>query len=193
MDKLEKIDRPPNALSRLQHVAYITFNPISAFMSTENALKEQDLREVLLAAASRIAVGLEPRITEAHNLYDLFKMIQAKLDRISALTHSEKNDRPNMGTLASLWSQLARANEYAEYKSHAELLENLDVFYKSMGQEIGDVLSALKRISSELKQFREGFASAPLALRDDSLKVIMRTLRQAGQRLEAGKRKLEGI
>ena len=62
-----------------------------------------------------------------------------------------------------------------------------------MGQETADTLSALKRVSSKLKQFRDGYASAPLVLKDESLKVIMSTISQAGQRLRAGRRHLESI
>lgn len=193
MKKLEAIEDRQNRSLSLQQAALSMLSPLSAFRSTGDALTEEELKEVFLTATSQIAGRLPPCIADAWELHGLFKKIQSTLDRIQELAVDEMGDLPQMAILASLWNQLARADEYAEHRSHKELLEDLTGFYKSLGERTVETISALKRISSELKEFRDEYASAKLILRDFSLKVTMSTMRKSTERLESGRRALERI
>ena len=156
-------------------------------------MTEEQLKEVFLVATSQIAGRLPPCITDAWELHGLFQKIQMSLERIQELAIDEMGDLPQMAVLSSLWNQVARADEYAEHKSHKQLLQDLTGFYRSLGQRTVDTISTLKRITAELKELRDEYASARLVLRDFSLKVIMSTLRKATERLEAGRRALDRI
>ena len=190
---MDAVISTPNTLSRLQHGAYLIFNPLSAFIPTQNALTERQFRSVLLAAAYQIAGSLEPCIKQLREIQSLLENIQANLDSIEQTTYSEKLDHHELKPLAAWWKQLARADEYAKHKFHDVLLEDLGGFYETMGGRTTDMISALTRIRSELKEFRDEYSSVPLVVRDKSLKFVMSTLRQAGNRLVAARINLEQI
>ena len=193
MKKLGAIEDLENQPPSWRQDALSMLSPFSAFRSTGDTLTEKQLKEVFLAATSQIAGRLPPCISDAWELHGLFKKIQVSLERIQELATDEMGDLPQMAVLSSLWSQVARADEYAEHKSHKELLKDLTGFYKSLSERTVDTLSTLKRISTELKAFRDEYASARLVLRDFSLKVIMSTLRKSTERLDAGRRALAQI
>ena len=140
-----------------------------------------------------MAKRLPPSIQDAWELHGLFQKIQATLERIRELTIHEMDDLPHMDILSALWIQLAQADKHAETKTHKELLENLTGFYKSFGERTMDTIDALKRISTELKSFRDEYANARLLLGDLSLKVIASTLRKSMDRLTMGQGALEEI
>ncbi len=156
-------------------------------------MTETKVKEVYLRSTSQIAGRLPPCLQDALELYDLFKNIQSTLNRIQELAVDEIGDLPQMVILASLWNQLARPNEHAEYRSHKELLEDLTGFYTDMSKRIVETVVGLMRMNSEMKEFRDELASTKLTLRDFSLNVIMNTMRESTKRLESGREALRRI
>ena len=193
MKKLEAIEDRQNQLPSLQQAALNMLRPFSAFRSTGNALTEKNLKEVFLTATSRIADRLPPCIADAWELHGLFKKIQSTLDQIQKLALDEMGDLPQTAILASWWNQFARPDEHSENRSHKELLEDLTRSYRSLGERTVDTISALMKIKSELKEFRDEYASAKLVWRELPLKVIMSAIRKSTERLELGRRTLERI
>ncbi|MCJ1394381.1 hypothetical protein MMC18_007259 [Xylographa bjoerkii] len=169
------------------------FNPFSALRSTGEALIEEELKEVILTITSQLAGRLPSYITDAWELHGLFKGIQVVLDRIRKLAIDEMGNLPRISVLASLWDQLARADEYTKHRSHKELLEDLTGFYESLGKKTVETISALERIASELHEFCDEYASVKLVLKDFPLSVIMSTIRRSAERLELAGRMLERI
>lgn len=151
------------------------------------------MKEIFLTATSQVANRLPPCIADAWDLHGLFENIQSTLDRIQELALDEMGDLPQMAILAAWWNQLARADEHSENRSHKELLEGLTRIYKSLGERTVDTISALRKISSGLKEFRDEYASAKSVWREFSFKIIISAIRTSTERLESGRRTLERI
>ena len=181
----------PNTLSRLRHGAYLILNPFSASMPTQNILTQQEFKTVLLTAAYQIASRLEPCTEQLREIQSLLGNIQANLGSIGQTTYSEKLDQHELNHLAAWWKQLARPDDYAKYKFHGVLLEDLGEIYETMGGRTADMISAIMRIRSDLDEFRDEFSSVSLVGRDESLEFVMSTLRQAGNRLVKARNNLE--
>lgn len=168
-------------------------NPVSAFRVSTNGFSDEELKEIFLKSTSRIATEIHPLIAEAFELRELLDVIQTNLDRIQELTHDELGDLPRKEVLALLWSQLARADEYAQYKNHKQLLGDLTKFYQDAGEVMKVTGYALDRSEVELETFRDEFSAPSLVMREDPLEVIIARLRSSTKRLEAGRRVMDGV
>ena len=98
-----------------------------------------------------------------------------------------------MAVLGALWTRLARPDDYEEHKSHTSLLTDMTEFYEKSSYVMQETIAALNHVEAELSEFRDDFATPGLILKDNPLEVIIALLRKSGQRLEAGKTKLERI
>lgn len=184
-------DRQNQPPSRAQAVFH-ALNPLSPFQS-EKFLSEDDLKSVFLRTTTRIVTEIHPLSREAFELHDQLEIIQANLDQIQQLAVDEVGDLPRMDVLAALWTQLARADDYAQYKSHKDLLADLTQFYKDASDVMKQTISALHIAEAELDAFRDEYATPGLVLKDDPLDMIISQLRGSIKRLGHGRRVMDGM
>ena len=166
-------------------------SPRSAFQS-DNILSENDLKAVFLRTTTRIVSELQPLSRQAYDLHENLEIIQANLDQIRQLTVEEIGEHPQMDVLAALWQQLSRADDYHEYKTHNELLADLQGFYKDASAVIKETILALHVAEAEMDTFRDEYATPGLVLKDDPLEVIIGQLRGSIKRLEHGRKVMDG-
>ena len=69
----------------------------------------------------------------------------------------------------------------------------MTAFYENSANVMKETTAALNHVEAELSEFRDDFATPGLILKDHPLEVIIAMLRNSGQRLEAGKLRLELI
>ena len=193
MKKLGAIEDRENQALSLQQVAVNIVNPYGMFWPTGHLLTGERLKESFLVLTSQMVTRLDPLLADTVELYGLFNNIQLTLLRIKELVGDEAKDTPELSVLSALWKKLARPDEYAEHKSHGELLEHLIIFYKDMAERVTEVRAGLKRVNSELNVFRDEYSSVRLVLRDFPLSTIMSRLQGSTERLLAGRRALEEI
>ena len=179
---------PPTLTSRLTWA----LSPFAAFSLTDADTEEQ-VKQVFINMATRISGRVKLLLDDSFDLDHSLDRIQESLDRIQELSVDEVGDLPQMDVLGALWSQLTRPDDHAQYLSHTSLLQDLSGFYKSSSNVMKETTAALNHIEAELGEFRDDFATPGLTLKDEPLEVVLALLRTAGQRLEAGKTKLERI
>ena len=183
----EREQNPPSLPSR----ALSALNPIAAFTNTKHS--EAEVKDVFVRTAAKISGGVKLLIDDSFNLAHDLDLIQETLDLLKELTIDEGEDLPRKDVLGALWERLARPDDYEEYRSHSALLTEMTEFYKSSSFVMEETTAALNHIEAELEEFRDDYASPGLILKDDPLEVIIALLRNSGQRLEAGKMKLEQV
>ena len=188
--KLQAIEdsqsHPPSLPQNVLHA----LNPLSAFSSPVPS--EEKAKKDLLWTATQIAEQLEPVTVDAFQLYDLFQKIDANLDRIQELSFGELGDLPRMDILASLWAQLARADDYEQHKSKAKLLGDLMMFYKSAREGIEKAIVGLNIVDAEVKEFRDDYARPGLVFKEYSLELLVSMLSNSAKRLDVGRRRMDG-
>ena len=180
---------PPTLSSRLTSA----LNPFAAFSLTDADYTEEQVKQVFINMATRISGKVKLLLDDSFDLDHSLNRIQESLDRIQELSVDEVGDLPQMDVLGALWSRLARPDDHAQHLSHTSLLQDLSGFYKSSSNVMRETTAALNHIEAELGEFRDDFATPGLILKDEPLEVVLALLRTAGQRLEAGKTKLERI
>ena len=177
---------PNRALSALS-----ALSPFAAFTDTKHS--EAEVKDVFVRTAAKISGGVKLLIDESFNLAHDLDLIQETLDRLKELTIEEGDDLPRKDVLGALWERLARPDDYEQHRSHSVLLTEMTEFYESSSFVMKETTAALNHIEAELGEFRDDFATPWLILKDDPLEVIIALLRKSGQRLEAGKMKLEHV
>ena len=169
-------------------------SPFAAFDLAKNAdSTEEQVKHLLITTATRISDRVKPLIDDSFNLAHKLDIIQATLDRIKELATGEIGGLPRTEVLGALWTRLARADDYEQYGSHTSLLTEMTGFYEISSDVVKETIIALNRVEAELRDLRNDYASPGLILKENPLEVIITLLRTSGQRLEAGKRKLEHI
>ena len=191
--KLEMAADRQNQPRRLSSVAFTILNPVSAFRSDTNGLSTEQLKTVFLTSTSRIAFELQPLISEAFELRTALDTIQGNLDMIQELAVDEMGDLPRMDILERLWTRLARADDYAQYQSHKELLRDLMVFYRNAGEVMKVTGYALDRADHELGEFRDEFAAPGLTMKDEPPELVVGRMRSSIRRLQSGRQAMDGI
>ena len=166
-------------------------NPLAAFADTKHS--EAEVKDVFVRTATKIGGGVKLLLDDSFTLAHDLDLIQETLDQLQELTIDEGDDLPRKDVLGALWERLARPDDYEQYRSHSDLLAEMTDFYKSSSYVMKETTTALNRIEAELGEFRDDFAASGLVLRDDPLEVVIALLRKSGQRLEAGKMKLEHV
>lgn len=151
------------------------------------------MKKEFLYITLRMAKELEPLNREAFDLYSSLEVIQMTLDRIAELSLDEFGDLPRMELLAALWTQLAHADDYAEYQSHKKLLEDLMAFYNAAGETMKNTISALNRVDAELDEFRDAHAKPGLVLKDYPIELTIGMLRSSIRRLQQGRETMDGV
>lgn len=66
-------------------------------------------------------------------------------------------------------------------------------YYRSSSSVMKETTAALNRVEAELNEFRDDYATPGLIFQEEPLEVTIAMLRKSGQRLEAGKMRLESI
>jgi hypothetical protein len=172
----------------------LALSPFAAFDLAKNSdYTDEQVKHLFITTAARISDKVKLLIDDSFNLAHHLDIIQETLDRIKELAVDEIGDIPQMDVLAALWTRLARADDYEQHKSHTSLLTDMTEFYESCSNVVKETIAALNRVEAELSEFRDDFATPGLIMKDYPLEVIIALLRSSGQRLEAGKRKLENI
>ena len=151
------------------------------------------MKDVFVRTATKISGRVKLLIDDSYNLAHDLDLIQETLDRLKELTIDEGDDLPRKDVLGTLWGRLARSDDYEQYESHSALLSEMTEFYEGSSFVMKETTAALNHIDAELGEFRDDFAAPGLILKDDPLEVIIALLRKSGQRLEAGKIKLEHV
>lgn len=200
IDIIQTFDK--NAVKALEDITERLRNPsglpdlISAILSFAgfghaNAVptKEQITR-LFLTTAIKISSEVKSLIDASLDLEQKLAVIQGNLDRINELVIDEIGDLPRMNILGALWSRLAHANDYEGLKSHSSLLTNVIRLYTSSSLLLKATTAALNCVEAEPKEIRDDFTAPGWILLDQPLEVITTLLRNSGQRLEPGKRKL---
>ena len=168
-------------------------SPFAASSLRNTDYNEEQVRHFLINTADRIGgkvkLLLDDSFNPAHNL----DVIQETLDRIKELAIDEIGDLPRMEALCALWIRLAPTDDYEQYKPHASLLIDMTECYERSSYMMNETIAALNQVEAELSEFRDEPATSRLVLKDYPLEVIISLLRESGQGLEAGKRKLEHI
>ena len=183
-------EREQNPLS-LPNRALSALSPVAAFTSTQHS--EAEVKDVFIRTATKISGEVKILIDYSFNLAHGLDLIQETLDRVKELTIDEGNELPRKDVLGALWERLAHSDDYEQHRSHSALLTEMTEFYESSSSVMKETTAALNRIEAELGGFRDDFAAPGLILKDDPLEVIIALFRKSGQRLEAGKMKLEYI
>ena len=168
-------------------------SPFAAFSLATAADTEKQVKDLFLFNAIKIRDKVKLLLDDSFDLGHNLDIIQETLDRIKELAIDEVGDLPPMDVLKALWTRLARADDYEDYKLHTLLLTDMTQFYESASNVMKETTSALNRVEAELEELRDDFATPGLTLKDHPLEVIIALLRNSGQRLEAGKKKLEHI
>lgn len=192
LQKLEAIEGQQYQKPSLAGSVLSLLNPLSAFLSRETTLTENQLKQLLLDESAQVAQRIPPIMSDALVLHDLFKSIQATLDTLQKLTVKEKSEFPELGMLVALWQRVARPDAYAENQSHHMLLGDLMHFYNTADAYMGDVVATLRRVSAELKSFRDEFAKVQLVMHNVSFPVLRSAFAMTAERLQASRAGLEG-
>ena len=186
-DIAEREKNPPSLPNR----ALSALNPFAAFTTPKDS--EAEVKDVFVRTATKISGRVRLLIDDSFNLGHDLDLIQETLDQIKELTIDEGDDLPRKDVLGALWDQLTRPDDYEEYRSHSALLAEMTDFYTSSSFVIKETTAALNHIEAELDEFGDDYAAPGLVLKDDPLEVIVALLRKSGERLEAGKVKLEHV
>ena len=168
-------------------------SPFSAFSLGKADDTEEQVKYLFLVNAVKISDRVKLLLDDSFELGHSLDNIQETLDRLKELAIDEVGDLPSMDVLTALWTRLAHADDYEEYESHTSLLTDMTQFYESASSVMKETTSGLNRVEAELEEFRDDFATPGLTLKNHPLEVIIALLRNSGERLEAGKRKLEHI
>lgn len=168
-------------------------SPFAAFGAPDSAHSEEQVKHLFISTADRISNKVKLLIDDSFDLGHSLDAIQETLDRIKELALDEVGDLPRLDVLGALWTRLARADDYNQHQSHTTFLTDMTDFYESSSYIMEETVAALNRVEAELSEFRDDFATPGLVLKDHPLEVIVALLRKSGQRLEAGKKKLESI
>ena len=193
MQKLEATKYQQEHPPSVPKAALKALSPLSAFKAAGDMATEKELKNVFLGTTSRVANELSPLSKEAFELDHRLEQIHTNLDWIKELTMEEMGDLPQMDILAELWTQLARADDYATYQSHKHLLADLTEFYRRANEVMTITVAALNRIDSELDEFRDEYATPGLVLQDYPLEIIISMTRNSIKRLERGRMVMDGI
>lgn len=173
--------------------ALSAISPFAAFRPADAYYIEEKVKDVFITTATKISNKLQLLIDSSLELGHNFGLIQEALDRFKVLAVDEVGDLPRRDVLGALWTRLARRSDYDRYKTHTSLLTEITDFYGNSSFVMKETTAALNRVEAELEEFRADLASPGLILNDDPLEVVIAMLRNSGQRLEAGRRKLENI
>lgn len=168
-------------------------SPFAAFGPPDSAHSEEQVKHLFISTADRISNKVKLLVDDSFDLGHSLDAIQETLDRIKELALDEIGDLPRLDVLGALWTRLAHADDYNQHQSHSSLLTDMTDFYESSSYIMEETVAALNRVEAELSEFRDDFATPGLILKDHPLEVIVALLRKSGQRLEAGKKKLESI
>lgn len=190
---IEALEGLQNNQYSLRALAVNALNPLGALKHATPDRVERDLKETFLKTSTGISNNIQPLIEDAAALDTLLSIIQTILDQIHALAKEEERDLPHMQTLASFWARLARADDFAQYKSHEGLLLDMVQFYERAGVVMRETKAALGRIDAELKEFRDEYATPGLVLRDFEIGLSVAMLRDATGRLEGGRAEMNRV
>ena len=168
-------------------------SPLGAFGLSNAGHKEDKVKNLCVTTATRISDRAKILLEVSHDLNYGLNSIQEILDRIKELAVDEIGDLPRMDVLSELWTRLARKDDHEQLKSHTALLKDMTDFYQRSSYVMRETTGALLRVEAELNEFRDDFATPVLILKDHPLEVIISLLRNSGQRLEAGRKRLESI
>ena len=183
----EREQNPPSLGTR----ALSALSPFAPFRNTKPS--ETEVKDVFLRTATKSSGRVKLLIDDSFDLAHDLDLIQETLDRLEELTIDEGGDLPRQDVLGALWERLAHPDDYEQHQSPSSLLKHMTEFYDSSSFVMKETTAALNQIEAELGEFRDDFAAPALVLRDDPLEVIIALLRKSGQRLEAGKMKLERV
>jgi hypothetical protein len=165
--------------------------PFSAFESRDTT--EAELRHIPLEITSEMASRLPTLVEDAEHIDYLFSRISDTLGSIRGLSLNEIKKSPEMAVLAELWVKLTRHDDYAVYKSHQHLLNDIMTYYASVTEVIKDTLPPLNKMRSDLHEFRDIHASPVLAWRDFPLEITLERMGQSIRRLEVARRVIDGL
>ena len=170
-----------------------TVNPLSALQLSITDHSEEHVKGVFISIAHQISQGVQVLIEDSFELGHNLDAIYEILRRIKELTVEELGDISYDDLLSTIWTFLIHNGEFFEQKSHTALLTDMNGFYKNSSSVLEETVAALNRIGAELSEFRDDYETPALILKDQPLEVTVALLRKSGQRLEAGKRKLNFI
>lgn len=179
--------------SRLISVLISILSPFAAFRIADADYTEEQVKHICIDTATRISDIVKLLLGDAFSLFHSLDKIKESLRHINSLSQDERLETPEKDVLSALWSRLARPDDYVRYKSHNLLLKDLAGYYDRASDVMKETIAALNRIEGELKAFRDEYAIPGLTMKDEPLKIVVASLRKAGQRLEAGKTILEEI
>ncbi|MCJ1392089.1 hypothetical protein MMC18_004956 [Xylographa bjoerkii] len=110
---------------------------------------------------------------------------------IRELTIEELGVLPQYQRLRAIWDQIAPNEDYALFKSHAQLLEELVSSHETISAVIKYIITALLRVEAELERIRNNYATLALIMQDDPIDDVLETFETAAMRLTAAKTGLD--
>ncbi|KAI9671113.1 MAG: hypothetical protein M1831_005199 [Alyxoria varia] len=190
---LETIDERQHKVPSLSARIVQVFKPLAAFDVGNTEDFKVQVKDVFISTATRISSKVKLLTDDSFsNAHDLDN-VQETLDRIKEIALDEIGDLPRTNILGALWTRLAHADDYEEQQSHTSLLTDMTVFYERSSYVMKETTAALNRVEAELSEFRDGFATPGLILKDYPLELTIALLRKSGHRLDAVRGNLERV
>ncbi len=166
-------------------------SPLAAFESRYET--EEAIKRVFLLSADQMTSKLPALIDDASHLLHLLDLISDILGRIKGHTLADLKGTPEMTLLAKLWDKLASRDNYREYKSHRNLLNDVTMCYATASGVVRDTYHALLKVKDDLGGLRDLQEAPALLWRDIPLDVTIDQLSHAMKRLEFARSTIDGM
>lgn len=179
----------PSPLDRV----ILAISPYAAFGPANIGYTEEQLKQVFINAANKIADDVNSMIKASSKLDELFEKINLTLERVKRHGMIEIDHLPRTNVLSELWARVAHVDDYEKLKSHPSLLTDMAEYYENSSYVIKETNAALIHIGTELGAFRDGFIKPQSILKEQPLENIIALFKKAGQRLKVKQMELDWI
>ncbi|MCJ1385674.1 hypothetical protein MMC17_008797 [Xylographa soralifera] len=198
IDRLEAYNR--RAISDLGHLRQRRRNPtfLAQIVSATTPmtlfgydLNEDQAKEMIFSIAAKISADVQPLLEQSQEISYTLDQITGALDEIGKMTIEELGALPRHQRLRAIWDQMSPNKDYALFKSHASLLEELVHSHEIVSAVMKYTITALLRVEAELESIHDDYATPALIMQDDPFHDAQKTFELSTKRLIAAKSGLD--